>query len=346
MDRWGGNLFEGYNWRIGAVNTATDYFFENIADCSTSATPGDGCANSRSTRTSWTARGGRPLIQLPMAGYVAKDAPVTHPFTCGFPTSRYPANTQQAGDPFDANCGNGIAADGVTPLASNPTDSGVAFNQADAGAWVADLVARYGRADAGGVPLYELGNEPGLWPATHRHVHPAATTYDELRDETVAWAGAVRDADPSAKVLAFSEWAWPNYFCSALDGAPNVACSSTVGAGNADRAAHGGKPLVNWLLEQVRVAGEGQGRRLIDYVDVHYYRQGGTTTDVTRSLWDPTYADPSWIADVIRLIPRMKEWVAQDFPGLGTAITEYNRSIPGQLVDKVFPPKRESSARR
>jgi hypothetical protein len=276
---------------------------------------------------------------MPMVGHVAKDAPVAHPFTCAFPVNTVGAQQgrgpQQAVDQFDTNCGNGVMTNG-TNLSSLPTASGVAHDHTFAGAWVADLVARYGRADAGGVPLYSLGNEPGLWPATHRHVHPANPTYDELASKTIAWAGAVRDADPSAKVLAFSEWAWPNYFCSPADGAPAVACSPTVGAGLPDRAAHGGKPLVNWLLEQVRVAGQGQGRRLIDYIDVHYYRQGGTTTDVTRSLWDPTYADPSWIADTIRLIPRMEEWVAQELPGIGTAITEYNLSIPGQPVDNVL----------
>ena len=29
------------------------------------------------------------------------------------------------------------------------------------------------------------------------------------------WRTAVKDADPSARTLGFSEWGWPNYFCSA-----------------------------------------------------------------------------------------------------------------------------------
>jgi hypothetical protein len=258
-----------------------------------------------------------------------------HPFTCGFPNP--PNAAQQTFDPNDPACGNGLMPDGVTPIPSSPTNSGVAHTAADAGAWVADLVARYGRADQGGVPLYSLGNEPGLWPTTHRHVHPALTTYQELADKTIAYAGAVRDVDPSAKILAFSEWGWISYFCSALDDPFTFGCGPTAGADRPDRAAHGGKPLVTWLLEQVRVAGQAQGRRLIDYVDVHYYRQvGETTTNATRSLWDPTYTDPSYIADVIRLIPRMEEWVAQELPGIGTALSEYNLSVPGQPVDNVL----------
>jgi hypothetical protein len=49
----------------------------------------------------------------------------------------------------------------------------------------------------------------------------------------------------------------------------------------------------------------------------------------TRSLWDPTYADESWINGTeggpeVRLIPRMHEWVDANYPGTKLAITEYN----------------------
>jgi hypothetical protein len=49
----------------------------------------------------------------------------------------------------------------------------------------------------------------------------------------------------------------------------------------------------------------------------------------TRSLWDPTYVDESWISVAegptqIQLIPRMRQWVADNYPGTKLAITEYN----------------------
>jgi hypothetical protein len=44
----------------------------------------------------------------------------------------------------------------------------------------------------------------------------------------------------------------------------------------------------------------------------------------TRALWDPKYKDESWINDTIRLIPRLKEWVAQNYPGLSISLGEYN----------------------
>jgi PKD repeat protein len=70
---------------------------------------------------------------------------------------------------------------------------------------------------------------------------------------------------------------------------------------------------------------------------VHYYPQSGEfSNDVsantqllrnrsTRSLWDPTYVDPSWIGATVQLIPRLRNWVnTYYYTGTPIAITEYN----------------------
>jgi hypothetical protein len=50
----------------------------------------------------------------------------------------------------------------------------------------------------------------------------------------------------------------------------------------------------------------------------------------TRSLWDPGYVDESWIraagpdGGIVKLIPRMRAWVEEYYPGTELAITEYN----------------------
>ncbi len=51
----------------------------------------------------------------------------------------------------------------------------------------------------------------------------------------------------------------------------------------------------------------------------------------TRSLWDPSYTDETWIGDKVRLIPRMKEWVSAYYPGLETGITEYSWGADGHI---------------
>ena len=79
------------------------------------------------------------------------------------------------------------------------------------------------------------------------------------------------------------------------------------------------------------------GYRLLNYFDEHYYPQGtnvsssadDATTDAlrlrsTRSLWDPTYVDESWIGTTIQLIPLFHSWIAKDYPGTKLAIGEYN----------------------
>ncbi len=44
----------------------------------------------------------------------------------------------------------------------------------------------------------------------------------------------------------------------------------------------------------------------------------------TRSLWDPTYKDESWIDERMRVLPLLREWVAENYPGLGISIGEWN----------------------
>ncbi|MDE3069716.1 MAG: glycoside hydrolase family 44 protein, partial [Acidobacteriota bacterium] len=330
IDRWGGNATETYNYRIGAENTGADWYYENIADCF--GTEHEWCSG-QSVNTDFAYRefiakderaGARTLFTLPLAGYVAKNAPVGHPLTCGFPASAFPS--QEAFDPYDAGCGDGM--EGGRALTSEAERDGTPVGASYDGAFVRDIVSRFGPASAGGVAIYELGNEPGLWDSTHRDIHPSPTTYDELWQRSREAAVAVKEADPSAAVLGFSEWGWPNYFCSAADGAPQRECT----AGDPDRAAHGGTPLVEWLLGRFHHEQESTGRRLLDYIDVHYYAQGGSDTEVTRSLWDPTYTDPSWIGAKIDLLPRMHEWVARNYPGTKTALSEYNLSVSSSPV--------------
>jgi hypothetical protein len=44
----------------------------------------------------------------------------------------------------------------------------------------------------------------------------------------------------------------------------------------------------------------------------------------TRALWDPSYHDDTWIDFNVQLIPRLRAWVNQYYPGTRIGITEYN----------------------
>jgi hypothetical protein len=115
-----------------------------------------------------------------------------------------------------------------------------------------------------------------------------------------------------------------------------------------DRLAHGDIPLIDYYLQHLKAYQDAHGVRLLDYVDLHTYfaaDNAGLTTagdtplqearlNSTRVFWDPTYTDPDYTDPNNRtssaapfppqLIPLMQSWVANDYPGTKTAITEYN----------------------
>ena len=328
LDRWGGNSTDNYNWVSGFHNTGQDYYHENIPDCWDNAHNYCGDAGSASFRSYRAfvqkdrAVGADSLITLPAVGRVARsDSPRAHPLMCAFTAAEYP--TQSSFDPYDPNCGSGLD-DTDQPINGDDPDefSEVIDVDAYAGLWVDDLVGLYGTAANGGVRFYELGNEPGLWHQTHRAMHAAPMDADELWTKSRDMAVAVKTADPSADVVGFSEWGWPNYFCTPADGAPEQSCEPS----DPDWVNHGNEPVVEWLLEQFKDHDATFGSRTLDYIDLHYYPQGNYSPplSITRALWDPSFHDPSWIDDEIYLLRRMKAWIAENYPGTRIALTEYN----------------------
>jgi hypothetical protein len=339
VDRWGGDGVETYNWLIGAQNAGADWYFENTSDCWNSA---DGwCAGVKTNPVrayrnqiqSDRTLGATTLLELPMAGYVAKNAPVAQPLTCGFPSSVYP--TQDAFDQYDPDCGNGKSAG--KQLTGQPSLDGIPISAAFDKRWVQSLVSTYGTAAHGGVGIYELGNEPSLWGQTHADIHPKPETAAELWAKSRALATAVKQADPTAQVLGFSEWGWIGYFCTEAD-TWGSGCDQTGCTTSPDCVNHGHLPMAEWYLRQFARYDAATHTRHLDYFDVHYYAAGGTSPDITRSLWDPTYVDPSWINAPIALIPRMRCWIDGDvaglcpgtagfYPGTKISISEYNLSL-------------------
>jgi Glycoside hydrolase family 44 len=316
--RWGGNASSRYNFKNHTYNTGSDWYFENIVADADHTVEGVVGAN--------LDRGRKVVVTVPMIGWVAKDSPASHPFTCGFPATRFP---QQDGfDTWDANCGNG-KLDGAN-LSGVPTDSSVPADASFDGEMVKHLVGRFGRAAHGGVPIYELDNEPVLWSSTHRDVHPDVVTDDELGTKGTATAAAIKAADPTAKVLGPSGWGYCEWVASGLDGC----------APGQDAAAHGGLNLSQWYLKNMKDYSDAHGgKRFLDYFDQHFYPQisGDKTPEAnalrlrsTRSLWDPTYVEESWIgpsgvnAPPLQFIRTMKDWVAKYNPGTKVSITEYN----------------------
>jgi PKD repeat protein len=327
LNRYGGNTSSSYNWQLNASNHANDWYFESIAE--TSATAGElgdtFIANSR-------AGGAQAMLTIPMLDWVAKIGSGRAKLA-SFSQAKYGAQTGNDWQWFP-DAGNGVlASTGQNVSGNDPNDASTPSSATTQKSWVQHLASTWGLAASGGLKFYILDNEHSIWFSTHRDVAPTGATMDQIRQKMIDFGSMIKSVDAGATVVGPEEWGWSGYFYSGYDqqyGAAHGWCCYP------DRAAHANMDYMPWLLDQLRQYDVAHGTHVIDVFSLHYYPQGGefgndtstamqqTRNRSTRSLWDPNYVDATWINDKVDLIPRMKTWVATYYPGLKTAITEYN----------------------
>ncbi len=329
VNRWGGDSTTRYNWLVDSANAGDDWFFTGGSG---NPKPVAGAAVDKFVSNN-RANGSKSILTIPIIGYVNK----TSAWNCGFSVAKY--GPQQQINPYihpnGDSCGNGKHTDGQPITNNDPLDVSIVSNPSFMQGWLKHLISVHGTAAQGGVQIYQLDNEPSGWGNTHRDVHPQALSYDELRDRTYQYASMIKATDPSAKTLGPSDFGWPVYVDSGVKG---------------DREAHGGIWFAEWYLQQMRAYEQQHGVRILDYFDEHYYPAaanspvGDANTQAlrlrsTRSLWDSTYTDETWIGKYyppIQLIPRFRDWVKKNYPGTKVAITEYNwgglESLNGALA--------------
>jgi hypothetical protein len=385
--RWGGDDTSRYNYQYNMTNSASDYDFENFSGGGGQFPNATGSTNFTQFVQSTTTAGSAALGTVPVLGWVSNNTQ----YACGFPQSQFPG--QQSYSP--ANCGNGVYPNGTNGCTSsggcdlygnsmtqantsisepapsittapNPATSTWA-NGTWSGGWVNSLVTNpsYGNGASGkGVAMWDLDNEPTWWDAVHRDVHPVAFTYDEVTNNGIGTALAIKTADPTALVSGPVIDYWEAYFYSKKDIESGWSSGSPCyqpWSNPTDRTAHGGAPMIEYYLQQFAKYSSSSyyNMRLLDYLDIHGYfapnyngnsvaftTAGDTQVQKarmngTRVFWDPTYTDPNdpqpnYITDsnyttscsppaqAPQLIPMMQKWVANDYPGTKTGIDEYN----------------------
>lgn len=298
VNSWGGNPSSRYNWEHGtAWNAARDWYYMNV-----DYTGGAGGRESDRHIERSLEYGAEVRMALPTLGWVARD---NNNRNCSFPNP-------------DGTCGNAdMASCRIPGPVADPSRTSQPSDVAFIRRWVEHMVNTQGYK----VRFFAMDNEPELWGETHYDVHPTCTTYDEILTKYLTYATMVREVAPQSELLGPVTCCWYHYWNSS--------------AGPLDKLRHGNQDFIPWFLDQVRKHDEQHGMRTIDVLDIHYYPEevyrGGNDpataaqrVRATRSLWDPSYVDETWIKTPVFLIPRMNMLIAQHYPGLKLAITEWN----------------------
>jgi hypothetical protein len=356
--RWGGDSTSRYNYVNGNTNSASDYYFENQSNVY-----GMPPTQEFNPFVSFSQSiGAKVLGTVPVLGFVAADSTSCGFPTSLDPDQTSIDTTRGCGNGVYpdgvSGCTNSSGCNiPVNSSTVEPTSTAVGPSWANS--WVTSLVNTpgIGTAADGGVLIYDLDNEPSWWDAEHRDVHPNPFTYDEVTQHGIATALAIKTADPSAFVSGpVMDWWW-DYFYSkedVEDGWSTGPCYAPW-SNPLDREAHGGTPFIEYYLQQFAAAATTSIPRLLDYLDLHTYfaaEYNGSSVaftiagdtgeqearvNSTRVFWDPSYTDPNYPQpnygnpddcspppQAPQLIPMMQQWIATDYPGTMTAITEYN----------------------
>jgi hypothetical protein len=314
--RSGGNRLTAYNWENNASNAGADWQFQNDDYLVGGMANPDGPGEAvRGLVDTSHQNGAAALLTVPGVDYVAAD---------------------KDGGGDVRNSGPDYLS---TRFKRNQAQKGAAFSltpDASDGFVYQDEFVNWVKTNFGaGRVLFDLDNEPDIWSDTHAEVHPNPVTYAELIERNARFATAIKDTWPEAKTLGFVSYGWGGYVD--LQSAPDAKGD-----------------FINYYLDQMRSQESTAGRRLVDYLDLHWYPEarGGADPDANggirvteqdtsavvvearlqapRSLWDASYVENSWITRwsldgaPIRLLPRIKEKLAAHYPGTELAFSEWN----------------------
>jgi hypothetical protein len=278
LNRLGGDATTRYNWQVDASNAGFDWFFMGGGDVTT---PVPGASFDARIATDKDI-GARTVITIPIIEYINKTAG----WQCSYPKSVYP-NQQMYNmyvHPNGDDCGNGKDTTGKVIPDAHVTTHDILNSPDIQKAWVLHLVSKFGTAAKGGVPIYQMDNEPTGWPGIHFDVRPLSPTCDELRDKTYAYAAAVKAADPSAAVLGPGD----------IPVADDFDCT--------------GSTRGQYYLAAMADYEKQHGVRLLDYYSHHY----------------PGCCSGDPIDNAEKRIAKHKGWIADKYPGTKLGYDEYN----------------------
>jgi hypothetical protein len=353
--RWGGDATSRYNYVNNWTSSAADWYFENFQGEGSMFPNAGSSSNFTQFFQGVNNVGAAALGTVPVLGWVSNGTNACSFTQTAFP-NQVSQNSNPAFNSYNGRmCGQGYYAEGyggctsssgcaiygsntiaqitstsepapsiTDPATPLPGSSGSTLatwaDNTFSGGWVNSIVTNpsYGNGASGkGVAMWDLDNEPTWWDAVHRDVHPVAFTYDEVTNNGIGTALAIKTTDPTALVSGPVIDYWEAYFYSKKDIESGWSSGSPCyqpWSNPTDREAHGGVPMIEYYLQQFKNYSQQYGIRLLDYVDIHGYfapnypansansvafTTAGDTGEqqarmnATRVFWDPTYTDPN-----------------------------------------------------
>jgi Glycoside hydrolase family 44 len=304
MARQGGNRMTAYNWETNASNAGSDYHFQNDGYMGESNEPG---LTVKTFLQGAQEHGAAVIITVPTAGYVSAD-------------KKGDGDVRQTPDYLNTRF--------VKSYAHKPGAFDDPPDTTDHAVYQDEFVHWIEKIKSPQTPVwFMLDNEPDLWGSTHAEIWSHNPTYAEIIQNNIEYATAIKAAAPRSLVFGPANYGWNGFHT--FQNAPDA----------------NGRDFLNTYLEAMKDAESKAGHRILDVLDVHWYPeakgggkrvtdQGNAATDAariqaSRSLWDPSYVEDSWIEQAtqnkpIQLLPTILGQIAAHYPGTKFSISEYN----------------------
>jgi hypothetical protein len=312
LDRWGGDSESSYNWQKDLNNSGGDWMCANYA--------GSGKSADTFVQTN-KAHGLNTLMTIPITGWlanVATSTDTTYSAELGQNLSfcNYPKQADGTLLPSSTCCkAIGTQESILVDKGSNNLDTSFMEN------WVSHFVSTFGSAASGGIKYYQLDNEPDNWQGLKGDIYPAlyppgtncmdysvkitsgneagVSPNDDIINRSIAYAAAVKQADPTAQVL----------FLSVMNPDDMINLMRTecgVGTWGASMTVPYtiDKSYAMAMMAKGKQYEDANHRRIFDCLDTHY----------------PGTAQEMWTNTVAHFRP----WINSTYPGTGICVSEYN----------------------
>jgi hypothetical protein len=312
LDRWGGDSAASYNWQKDINNAGGDWNCANYA--------GSGSGTDTFVKTN-QSRGLSTLMTIPITGWLANVATTTdNTYSAQLGQNLSFCNYPQLPDGgllSSATCCKAIGAQESILVDKGSSNLDTSFM----GNWVSHFVSTFGTAAKGGLKYYQLDNEPDNWQGLRQDIYPSFYTpgtncmdysvkiasgneagvspNEDIINRSVAYAAAIKNADPTAQVLFLSVMN-PDDMINLMQTECGV---GTWGNGMAIPYTVD-KSYAMAMMAKGKQYEDANHRRIFDCLDTHY---PGTAQE----MWTNTFS-------------RFQGWINSTYPGTAICVSEYN----------------------